>query len=47
MSEDLSRAQAYIQLEEAMKASSNPSAKSSEDGIKSKFTREALDHAPD
>ena len=46
MSEALSRAQPFIQLEEAMKASSIPSKKLSEDGMKSKFARETLDHVP-
>jgi len=47
MSEALSGAQSYIQLREAMKASSNNSAKPSDDGTKLKSIREAPDHAPD
>ena len=45
MSEALSRAQSHIQLEEAIKASSNNSAKPSDNGIKLKSTREVPDHA--
>ena len=44
MSEVLSRAQPYIQLEEARKASSNHSAKSGEGGGKSKSPHEASKH---
>jgi len=44
MSEVLSRAQPYIQLEEAMKASSNHSTKSDEGGGKSKSPREVPDN---
>ena len=47
MSEVLSRAQPYIQLEEAMKASSNQSMKSGEGGGKSKSPYEASDHLQD
>jgi len=47
MSEALSQAQPYIQLEEAMKAFSNPSARLSHNGKQSKSAREAPDHAPD
>jgi len=39
MSEALSQAQLFIQLEEIMKASSNPSTKFSEDRMKSKCPR--------
>jgi len=41
---NLSQAQPYIQLEEAMKASSNPSTKPSEDEAISKSAREAPDY---
>jgi len=44
MSEVFSRAQPYIQLEEAMKASSNHSVKPSDSGGKSKFTHKTPDH---
>jgi len=47
MSEVLSRVQLYIQLEEAIKTSSSHPAKSSDDRVKLKLTREAPDHAPD
>ena len=47
MSEDPSRAQPYIKVEEAMKVSSNLSTKPSNDKTKSKFSHEALEHAPD
>jgi len=46
MSETLSRVQPFIQLEEAMKASFNPSTKPSE-GMKSKFASEAPDYVSD
>jgi len=47
ISDVLSRAQPYIQLEEAIKALSNHSAKSGVDGGKSKTPHEALDYTPD
>jgi len=47
MSEVLSRAQPYIQLEEAMKASSNHYTKPGDNGGKLKSPREAPDHAQD
>jgi len=46
MSEALSQTQPFIHLEEAMRVSSNPSTKFSEDRMKSKSTREAPDHVP-
>ena len=42
--EALSRAQPFVQLEEAIKVSSNTSTKSSKDGMKSKSACEALDY---
>ena len=45
MSDILYRAQSYIQLEEAMKGSSNHSVKSGDGGGKSKSPHEAPDHA--
>jgi len=47
MSKVLFRAQSYIQLEEAMKATSNHSAKLSDGGRKSKSTYETPGHAQD
>jgi len=47
MSEVLSRAQPYIQLEETMKASSNHPTKPGKDRVKWKSTHEAPKHAPD
>ena len=47
MSDVLSRAQPYIQLEEVMKASSNHSAKPRVEGGKSKIPQESPDHTPD
>ena len=44
MSEILSRAQRYIQVEEVMKDSSNHSAKPGEGGGKSKYLRDASEH---
>jgi len=46
MSEILTRAQPYIQLEEAMKASFDHPAKPSDSGGKSKSLLEAPDHLP-
>jgi len=47
MNEILTRAQPYIQLEEAMKASSNHTAKPGDGGGKLKSPHEALDRAQD
>ena len=47
MSEFLSRAQPYIHLEEAIKASSSHPTKLSDYEVKSKLIREASNHAPD
>ena len=47
ISEILTRAQTYIQLEETMKASSDRPAKPSDGGGKSKSPREAPDHSPE
>ena len=47
MSEVLSRAQPYIQVEEAMKTSSNHSVKLSDGGGKSNSTHEAPNYSQD
>ena len=47
MSEVYLEAQLFIQLKEAIKASSNPSTKPNKDEMKSKSTHEALNYVSD